>query len=409
MVLSVIAEYNPFHNGHRYHLNESRRISGCKYAVAVMSGNFVQRGEPAAFDKYIRARAALNNGADLVVELPVCYACASAEYFAKGAVKLIQQAGVSDCLSFGSESGDINALEAVAKFLYQNSGEYVAALQKHLKTGVSFPAARKTAVEAVSVSDLDAGPLDRPNDTLGVEYIKAARSIGYKTRFMAVKRAANLRVNPGALYTSASASRAAVYDGCLDDIKNAVPADMFQMIEQAVKTGNGPYVFNNLSPLLHFIVKTRGVNYIKNIFETAEGLENRIVRSTGKYYQLKDIITDIKTKRYTLTKINRILLHIILNLTKNDYEMYERAGGPQYIRVLGFRKKSADLLNMLEKKAGLPVIMNLKKDIKKLPPLAEAMLKKEIECGNIFYLANIAANNDLMERDLEYGQPLVIV
>ena len=409
MVVSVIAEYNPFHNGHRFHLDESRRLSGCERVVAVMSGNFVQRGEPAVFDKYIRAEAALNNGADLVVELPVYYAGASAEYFAGGAVRLIQKTGISDCISFGSESGDMNAMEKVADFLYLNNGEYVLALKKFLKTGVSFPIARKAAVEEVSGGSLNAGLLDKPNDTLGIEYLKAVKTYAYKTRFITVKRAVGHRKNEAVEFASASALRAAICENRLVDIKNAVPDNVFQIIESAVKTGNGPYISNNLSPLLHYLVKTRGANYIKNIFETAEGLENRIVRSTGKYYHLKDIITDIKTKRYTLTKINRILLHIILNLTKDDYDMYERAGGPQYIRVLGFKKESADLLNMLEKKAELPLVMNLKKDIKKLPPLAEAMLMKEIECGNIYYLTNNAVNNDFMERDLEYGKPLVIV
>ena len=409
MVVSAAAEYNPFHNGHMRHIELSKFKSGCDYFIAVMGGNFTQRGEPAIFDKHTRARAALLGGADLVIELPTAYACASAEYFARGAVSVIKNSGVSDAICFGAESGDARGLAALAGFFYNGGETYKAALKKHLSGGVSYPAARKRAA-AETDGMLDASLLDSPNNILGVEYLKACLELGYDARVFAIERDSDHRgdtITSGNV--SAAAVRKAILTGGLDGAAAAVPGEAFALYQNAIASGNGPYTIDGLSRILRYIVATRGAEYLKNIFEVSEGLENRVAASSDKFFYIRDMIADIKTKRYTLTKIYRVMTHIILDITKDEFEAYEAAGGPQYIRVLGFKKSSERLLGLLSKKARLPLVINLKDDMKKLPPLAASMLKREIEAGDVFYMANAGANAAPRERGYEYRVPVAVV
>ena len=409
MVLTIIAEYNPFHNGHLLHLEKSKEISGCKYTAVIMGGNFVQRGEPAIFDKFIRTRAALLNGADIVIELPVYYSCASAEYFATGAVQLIKYANISNTISFGTEAGSVDGISAIADFLLQNGEAVSREVKTHLFTGSSYPHARKQAVIALAGKDIDPGLLDTPNNILAVEYLKAIKALGLQIRIITVKRNISHHSQAIGPLASATAIRKAIIYGDYDKACAAVPENTWLLIKTALNNGDGPYIFNNLSQILHYILKTHSASYIEQIFEIAEGLENRIINSSNKYFFISDIITDIKTKRYTFTKINRIILHIILDILKNDYKTYEAFGGPQYIRVLGFREDAGGLLNLLSKKARLPLVVNLKKDIKKLSPIAAAMLEKEIQASDIFRLANSGSTGANFEKGAEYRMPVVIV
>jgi len=409
MVVSSAAEYNPFHNGHALHIERSKAQSGCEFFLAVMSGNIVQRGEPAIFDKHTRARAALLNGADLVIELPYVCACASAEYFARGAVSVIRRTGISDALSFGAETASPDGLIKLARFFNENDDKFIQILKNYLKNGMSYPSARKKAA-GESNESLDISLLDGPNNILGVEYLKALYSSGYDTRVVTVKRDSDHHgVALGGSTPSAAAVRAALLSGGIEKISGAVPRDALRLYEKVMEDGNGPYLMDALSPILRYIIKTRGASYIKNIFEVSEGLENRIAASSAKFLHISDIITDIKTKRYTFTKINRILLHIILGITKDDAEAYEAAGGPLYIRVLGFKKSSEGLLRLLVKNSALPVVINLKNDMKKLPPAAAAALEAEIAASDIFYFANSGGNNKFSEKGLEYRMPVVVV
>ena len=409
MTVSAVTEYNPFHNGHKFHIEASKAVSGSEYFTAVMSGNFTQRGEPAIFDKFNRARAALLNGADLCLELPCLYACASAEYFARGAVKIIKSSGVSDCLSFGAETDDIDGLDSLACFFIRNGEKYNAALKKYLQTGLSYPAARKRAAADSGAGDR-AGLLNTPNNILAIEYLKAIRSLGYETRAIAIKRDSDHNsetLSPG--FSSAAALRSAIHAGETFKISDGVPRGAYEIYTAALENGDGPYHINNLSRILHYVINERGESYAKNIFEASEGLGERVASLAGKRFYIADIISEIKTKRYTFTKINRIILHLMLNILKDDYEFFEANGGPQYIRVLGFKKSSEKLLSALVKKSALPVVINLKDDMKKLPPAAVMMLKNEIAAGDVFRLANSCANDKFLEKGFEYRQPVVVV
>ena len=194
-VLGIVAEYNPFHNGHMYHIEQSKKLTGCDYVVCVMSGNFIQRGEPAIINKFARTEIALNSGVDLVVELPVPFSMSSAEYFAFGAVKLLDSLGIVDCISFGSEHGEVNELLSIAKLLCEEPEEFKQYLTAELKAGLSFPAARQNAIEQYfsdkalqeSIHEL----LSSSNNILGVEYLKALIRLNSKIKPYTVKRVSN--------------------------------------------------------------------------------------------------------------------------------------------------------------------------------------------------------------------------
>ena len=407
MIVSAATEYNPFHNGHKYHIEGAKRAGG-EFFVAVMSGNFVQRGEPAIFDKHLRTRAALLNGADMVLELPYIYACAGAEFFARGAINIIQRSGISDAICFGAETENIDGLKNLARFINDDE-KYKSDLKKYLKDGLSYPAARKAAVSESKTQGIDADLLDTPNNILGVEYLKAMYSFGYETDIIAVKRNSDHHgeiIDSG--FTSAKALRAAINKNEIEKIKTAAPDSAYGLYESAIKNGDGPYLLNNLSPILQYIIKTRGAEYLENIFEAAEGLHNRIYASAGRRFLISDIIADVKTKRYAYTKISRVLLHAVLNITKDDYFYFESHGGPQYIRVLGYKKSSEVLLKRLAKYSDLPLMINLKNDMKKLSPPGIKMLENEIHAGDIFQLANTGAGGSF-EAGYEYREPVVVV
>lgn len=402
--VAIIAEYNPFHNGHQYHIQQAKKQLNADFALVIMSGNFVQRGEPAIIHKWKRTEMCLLGGADLVLELPVAYATASAEYFAAAAVRLTNQTGIVSHLSFGAESGALNELQSIADILCIEPPDYQACLKEHLGTGRSFPSARAAALKSLLPSSETL--LASPNNILAIEYLKALQKTESAVKPHMIKRTASdyhARKLEGS-FSSATAIRAAIKAAGLSEVEHCIPAAAYAAM--AAEAEHFPIDIDDYSDMLLYRIKTMPPEQLQRILDISEGLEHRIY-SASHLQEISSIIAQIKTKRYTFTKIQRIFMHILLNITTEQMRLYENAGGPQYLRVLGFRKDAEPLLQKLARTAALPLVINLKKDQARLNGPAAQMLAQEIAATNIYFIKSKSAA--LRAPGIEYTFPPIIV
>lgn len=349
-VLGIIAEYNPFHNGHLYHLEQSSQIAKTKNIVVVMSGNFVQRGDCAIMDKHLRAKIAVKNGASLVLELPCLYATQSADLFAKGAVELLHHLGIVDYLSFGSESGNTENLSSVASFIYEEPEEYRVLLKSYLKEGFSFPRARSQALEDLT----GISSISTPNDVLGVEYIKHLLRLKSGITPIVIPRKGiqhnDKKIRNG--FSSASAIReylgqmskkfSGISPLSSEELISSVPPSTLE----ALLYTHTNYRWLSMDFFLPDIktIVLREMEEIKKYFEVSEGLENRIYENFLESFDLHDICMKIKTKRYTLTRIRHILLNILLNIKKSTMQDLILSQEIGYARILAFDETGRKLL-----------------------------------------------------------------
>jgi predicted nucleotidyltransferase len=359
--IGIITEYNPFHLGHQYMIEEAKQKSCADRVVAVMSGSFVQRGEPAFFDKWTRAKAALANGVDMVLELPVLFAAANAETFACAAVRILEETGIVDTLCFGSESGDLTTLQEAAKLMCDETEEFRSLLKAHLDEGMSYPTARSKALE--TISHINSEILSQPNHILALEYLKALTRYQSSMLPMTIKRegAAYHGTSLEDKFASASAIRKGISQDQTIDALKQVPENCFDLFSNAISLGTAPILWENYAGALNYKLRTMSAEDIRQIFEVTEGLENRILRAIDTCYEVEDLIGFIKSKRYTRTKIQRILLHILLDIKETEVNYFMKKPRMPYIRVLGFRKENAEILGDLTLNAKCPVLTNLKK------------------------------------------------
>ncbi len=379
MATGIIAEYNPFHKGHMYHINETKKITD-NDIVVIMSGNFVQRGEPAMTDKHTRAKMALRNGVSLVIELPVEYATGSADVFAKGAVNILDATGIIDTLSFGSEQGSTDIFDKISDILNNEPNTFKELIKNYLNSGLSYPSARTKALEEYMSLNLDF--MNRSNNILALEYIRQLKKLNSSIKPVTVERIVseyNSRSLSGEI-SSASAIRQALLDKDISAL-DSIPENCIDLI----KDKKIPQL-NDYTSILSYILCTRSPSEISEYADITEGLENRILNT--EFNSIDELITKTKTKRYTYSKLQKAILHIILGITKKDQQ-----ADPKYIRVLGFRKDKKYLLKELTEKASLPIIMNVKEN--------ENLLKREIIATDIY---NIPLNK---KRGMEYTTPLV--
>jgi len=389
----VIAEFNPFHTGHTDHLHHTRKITGRKAIVAVMSGNFVQRGEPALVDKWRRTKMALISGIDIVIELPLPFVIAGADYFARAGVKLLASTGIVDVISFGSECGNIGVIREAGNILATEPPEFKERLKAELKAGKSFAGAHKTAL-SYCLRDVPDGLLSMPNNGLAIEYCKALELIGSPMEAVTTHRASG---GP-----SATKIRKSILMGKANEVNcDLVEPEILEILLEANIEGKFAEL-DDFSQAFKFMLCHESC---KGLF--SEGIDNRFRRLSGNYSRLTHILSSVKTKRYTLTRLQRIALSVVLGIDKCDMDFFETQGGVQYIRVLGFRKESADLLGDISKKASLPIITH-GAEIDKLlytGGAAAKMLAKEFEAGDIYRLATGVKGGFRSER----RQGLVIV
>ncbi len=388
-VFGIIAEYNPFHNGHKFQVEQARNM-GATHIVAVMSGSFVQRGQIASFDKWTRAKAALLSGVDLVVELGVPFCVSSAERFSFAGVEILSKMGCVEAINFGSESGNIELLQNVAKqvLLIENSLE----LKTEMKKGICYPKARENVMRNI-YGDEVAYVLSTPNNILAVEYIKAINSLDSTIKPTTIKRTGVEHDSQTRTDTIASATaiRSMLAENNFDAF---VPQEALNAYDDAIREEEAPVNEKKLEIAILYRLRTMTKNEIANLPDVNEGLENRIYEAARKAKTLIELFALIKSKRYTLSRIRRIIYCALLGITKSDLKL-----SPEYIRVLGATKKGTEILKKMKKTCQLPIIMDFSSLNEKNSRLAELEEKatdifflctpKTGICGNDYYKSAI--------------------
>lgn len=393
-VVGVIAEYNPFHKGHLYQLNTIRKVLKPDGIIVILSGNFVQRGEPAIFDKWARAEMALYGGADLVIELPVCFSTATAEIFAESAVKLLSQSRTVNTLSFGIEEYHERELLYLGKLLAEEPPLFKTLINKYLKKGLSFPQAREKAVVNyinTNNANLDvqliSGLLNKPNSILAIEYIKAINRLGAELSVFPVLRKGHGYHDQEltSQYASATGIRQAIFSGKQDfgnEIIRNLPDSTLEIIEREIKYGRIPVFLQDFETILLYTLRRMRPYELSAYFDVGEGLESRIKKAAQVCGNLEQLIAQIKSKRYPATRIQRILIHILLNIPK------EMVAGrfPEYFRVLGFTRRGSAILKKMSKNIDVPIITRAA-EYKSLNQSAKAMFEKDLFSSDIYSLA----------------------
>lgn len=395
-VLGIVAEYNPFHNGHKYHLENCRSISGADCIVAVMSGNFTQRGEPAVVDKWARCEMALMNGIDLVIELPCVYAMSSAEYFAYGAVKLLDSMGQIDMICFGSECGSIGQLDIIANILCDEPDEYRALLKKELSEGKSFPSARHNALKSYlktighdDLSDI----LKSPNNILGIEYLKALKKLKSSIKPLTIRRVGN-DYNSTEMtgdISSATAIRKLVESAgpyaAADRLRHSLPEESLRILMREFELGRGPVFPSDFSMLLLSMLRKMPADEIAKLPYMENGLENRIKLAAETSGSYEELLENICTRRYAATRIQRCLFSLLTGLTGNIFKQFNDCRGPSYIRILGFNSTGRQLLSLVKKSASLPIITKTADFKNSDIPAVASMLGIEASAADQYVLA----------------------
>lgn len=406
-VLGIVAEYNPFHNGHLYHLEESKKITGSKYVVAVISGNFTQRGDTSIIDKWTKTKMALDNGCDLVIELPLIYSISSAENFAAGGVKILNSLKVVDYISFGAETSDVNILDKIANILYEEPKEYKSLLTSQLNKGMSFPKARQNAL-MMYLNDIRdyAEALSAPNNILGIEYIKSLKKLKSKIVPVPIERyeTGYNDLSYTSDIASASAIRNIVKNGGFQPLKSLIPETNFQLLSNQIKLGQNVNDLSVFEKQIIYNLRVMSINEIANLPDVSEGLEYALKKAANISNNLDDLIENIKSKRYTLTRIRRILLYSLLKLTKKDMEVSKKVN--PYIRVLGFNNKGKYLLSeAIKQNPRLEVITSVKKFLdSSFNKNLINMLEKDILATNIYTIGY--KNNSI--SNLDYTNKIII-
>ena len=385
-ILGIVAEYNPFHNGHLYHLAKSIEETNADATICVMSGNFVQRGEPALIDKFKRADIAIKNGVDLVIELPLYYSLATAEKFAKGAITLLNHCGVNT-LSFGAETSDLDKLKGIARLLIDEPILYKEELKKELDTGISFPEARANAVSKVLT--INKNLLIHPNNILGIEYLKTIYSLNSNINPHIIER-----IDSG-YHDLESNTNILSATGIREKLINNNDVDIF-LPQITLENLDNPVFFKDFEKILMYALRKVTLEELREIPDVTEGLENRIFYAISTSTSISEIIDKVKTKRYPLTRIKRILLSILLNISKINLDTFESLGGPQYIRILSFNEKGRNLLKDITTTSSIPVVTSINKFLKDASEIQKEMLLSDILATNIY---SIVTKDKIMNLD----------
>lgn len=364
--VGLIVEYNPMHNGHVYHLEESKRLTQSNAVVAVMSGHFLQRGEPAIVSKWTRTEMALKMGVDLVLELPAAYAVQPAEWFAYGAVATLHHTGVVDSLCFGSESGELAPLMELADLLASEPEALAKLLQQQLASGASYPAAYAAAAAALAPGSDPAGALallKQPNNTLGLHYLIALRRLGSAIKPFTAQRTGagyhDAMPGTGSIASATAVRRLLLGEGGLTAAAPYVPAEVLAILQREWQKGRAPVYLERYRDALFTQLVTKSPEELACFGEVTEGLEYRLLKMLPQLPELSinALLEAVKTKRYTKTKLQRMLTHILLHHEKKKMTPDILREGPHYIRVLGFTDKGQVLLKEMRKKATLPIVI----------------------------------------------------
>jgi predicted nucleotidyltransferase len=394
-VLGIIAEYNPFHNGHLYHLEQSRKLTSSDYTVCVMSSNFIQRGEPAVVNKWARTQMALSCGIDLVLELPVVYSMSSAEFFAYGAVKILDSLGLVDNICFGTESGCLEQLDSIANILQKEPNTYRELLKENLSRGISFPAAREQALTGYFSQaggfEGDIGCImGSSNSILAIEYLKALKRLGSQIKPCTIARTSNA-YNSKHLTGSISSATSirkhiqSEYEN-METLKEVIPEASYSILKKEFEAGRGPVYPSSFEGLVLSAIRKISKEELSALPYISEGLENRIKEAADNSGSFEELVENSSTRRYTITRIQRILFSILTGMTASEFDSFNACGGPQYIRVLGFSQRGRRLLSRMKETAALPVIVKTADYKNSCNPLLRRMLEIEASATDMYVL-----------------------
>lgn len=357
----LIVEYNPFHNGHAFHIEASRKASGADCLIAVMSGSFLQRGEPAIIDKFHRTKAALSAGADIVLELPYVYAVQSSDLFARGSVQTLHEIGVSN-ICFGSESGDISRFTNSYDVLQQKQSVYQTTLQEKLHLGLSFPEASRYAYQKIGLaaSEMD---LTKPNNILGFSYVKAILDDKLPIDPLTITRIKNAyhdQAITGSIASATSIRKELIgKEDISETAASALPEVTILQLRAYKQQAAVWHSWENYFQLIHYRVMTMTEDELAAIHGVDEGLENRIKKTARDTTSFYEWIKKIKTKRYTWTRLQRVFAHILTNTTKDDVQQFVSDETVPYVRLLGMTKTGQSYLNARKKDMDVPLISTL--------------------------------------------------
>lgn len=403
-IVGLITEYNPFHAGHLYHMQQARELTGADYCVVLMSGSFVQRGEPAIFDKYLRTKTALLAGADLVLEIPVAFSTASAHKFAAYGVALLSAIGV-DAVVFGSECGQIEILKQAAYALNYESAEFQERLRKGLKAGLTYPQARAKALE---MEDTWASVLSSPNNILGIEYLRAAEDLHSLMEFYTISRKGSgyhEDTLADANFPSASAIRGIIRNSLskdkdlLDILASHLPA-----VTHPAYTGAVPVFVDDFSELLNAAILQMQATF--SIADLSPELAARLAKPPYFPLSFEKRIQALKTRQLTYTRVSRALLHLALGMREEDISRWKDEGYALYARILGFRRQSSPLLSCLHKKSSIPLITKMADASQSLAPSALALLEQEVYASHLYQTVRMKRSGVFQN---EYTEGLVFV
>ena len=388
MVLGIIAEYNPFHNGHLYHILKSKELTKDDYVIALIGGNFTQRGESSIVDKWTKAEMAIAGGADLVIELPTLYSVSSAENFADGAVKILNSLKVVDHLSFGAEYQELNKLNIIANVLYEEPKEFKAFLSDELSKGVSFPKARENAILSYLKDFSYKNILSETNNILGIEYLKALKK--YRSRIKPVlvprKDSGHLTTDYTGSISSSTAIRNMLKTGQTTNLKNALTPSSYTILREEISKGHFVIDFSKFEKIALYNLRLMSLDDIKKLPDVSEGLEHLIKKAALSCNTVSDFVNIVCSKRYTKTRIRRILLYSLLGITKKDIDISKKI--VPYVRVLGFNDKGKNLVSQIKRKnPGIKIVTSVKKFIdSNSNKNLQALINKDILATNVYTL-----------------------
>lgn len=426
-IVGLITEYNPFHNGHQYHIEKAKEVTGADTAIVIMTGDYVQRGTPAIMPKYIRAEMALKCGAGAVFELPVCYSTGSAELFAIGAVSFLDSLGIVDSICFGSECNDLHGLQKIADILYDEPIEYKNFLQSGLRDGLSFPAARQEALSAYMRNTDYTFLLSDPNNILGIEYLKALKKLNSPILPYTIKRQESnyhdkdLQSN----YSSASAIRSLLaysgsaisthtvgstfentpFSNILSELEDQVPSCCLELLKDYHRV-KYPVYQNDFSLIMKYKLLNKSPGDLSRYMDVSTELANRIINQLNNFFNYKQFCELLKTKEITQTRINRALLHIMLGIKKNSVEEYIEGGFHYYARLLGYRKDREKILGSVVRKGTLPLLTSLY-ETDEIPEVGQKMLYHDILASNLY--TSVITDKYKTAFENEYKQGIIKV
>jgi predicted nucleotidyltransferase len=403
-VAAIICEYNPLHNGHMYQINVTKKITKCDGLIAIMSGNFVQRGEPAIIDKWQRTKMALKSGIDLVIELPAIYALSSAEFFAAGAVSILHNLSTVDALCFGSECGHVSPLLNIAEILNREPENYRQYLKFFLDQGLVFPAARSHALERYITNDLKDTEFNykdilmTSNNILGIEYCKSLIANNSSIKPYTITRVGSgyndENISNG--FSSATAIRKYLKNnGSIETIDTQLPKNSFDIIMQ-LKNDNYDFTYpDSIFKYIKYKALTEKNLSMENLFDVGEGLHNRIYKCINSSNSLEELIRKTKTKRYTYTRLSRILTQYFIGFETFNQKVLLKSKS-DYVRVLGFNRKGTEILNSIKNNSNMKIITKFPKD------LTDDMLKLDFATTKAYSILNknVSFNDDYLKSPI---------